>query len=261
MKNSNQPLKLDPELLLILACPDHLSFDLLERESKLVCQVCGQIFRILYQDGYAIPNMMKTDPGASWTPGERTNNSQVISFFQGRSLVSIDNPYSPEVVLDLGCGNNPRGTYNVDCYIPQKLTRPFILADVHKLPFKAKSVDAVISYYNIEHLINPSAFIIKAVELASKQVTIVTDNSDWIGDVFFRIIGKGRIYHDEHYFKWSREYMDNLIRRLGFSNSEVVTANLSTSTIVKLFSIFSFLPRVGAWFHRDLVVRIVLTKI
>jgi hypothetical protein len=94
----------------------------------------------------------------------------------------------------------------------------------------------------------------KAADIASKRVKIVTDNSDWIGDIFFRVIGRGRIFHDEHYFKWSMEYMRNLISRLGIPCATVVTCNLSSSNLVKVFSALSILPRVGIMFNRDLVV-------
>lgn len=251
-------MALNPQLLKIIACPDHLNLDLLEDEDRgLICQVCGVAYPIIEQDGFFIPNMMKLSSEQQWVRGGRNVDSNVIEFLQGGNNKVPEKSLGTacvEIVLDIGCGASPRGTYNVDCYLPTKINKPFILANVEYLPFKRKSVDVVLSYYNIEHLTNPSAFIVKAADIASKRVKIVTDNSDWIGDIFFRIIGRGRIFHDEHYFKWSREYMQNLISRLGIRNATVVTSNLSTSLLVRAFSAFSILPRVGTVFNRDLIV-------
>ena len=252
-------MKISQSMLNILGCPNHLDADLIEQEEGLLCKACGKIYEIIEVTGCFIPNFLLTDDTQNWKRGYRGNESKIINQFQG---VSVGAPLQneSEVILDVGCGDNARGTFNLDCYIPEKIPKNFILANVEKLPIRAKSVDVITSYYNLEHLVTPSQFILNASRIAKNKVEIITDNSDWVGDVVFRIIGAGRIYHDEHYYKWSSEYLGNLISRLGFSKYIVEPKNLSKSFIVTLVSLLGKIPRIGPLFYRDLHATLFLTK-
>ena len=249
---------LDKLMTEVLTCPYHLDDKLIFRLKEIECSICRRIFPIETYGEIQVPNFLIEVSGHDWSRGYRDNNTSLINVFQGDGVQSTCNDRK-DIVLDIGCGESARGDINIDCYLPKKLPKNFILANVEFLPIKNKSVDIVSSYYNLEHLINPALFISRASNVAKKKVEILTDNSDWIGDFLFRILGSGRTFHDEHYYKWSQEYMRNLIKRLGYSQYEVSCLNLSKSFIVKLLSIFGVLPRIGPIFYRDLKASIHLT--
>jgi ubiquinone/menaquinone biosynthesis C-methylase UbiE len=166
-----------------------------------------------------------------------------------RKLVQIK-----DFTLDVGCGENAKGNVNIDQYVPKKIPMNFILCSAEKLPFQA-SFDCVRSSYVIEHLLDPVNFINECTKIAKKRVVIITDNSDWVGEFYFRLVGSGRIFHPEHCYKWSVEYMRTLLSRLGIK-AVVTPCNLSPTSIVKIFSSFGKLPRIGILFYRDISVEI-----
>jgi len=252
-------MKISNDMLNILGCPHHLNAGLIEVEAGLQCNECGEIYKIRNLKGQFIPDFLLINEAENWRRGFRPLQSGLIGKFQGSST---DKPIDKkmEVILDLGCGNNARGTYNVDCYVPDEIPRNFILANVENLPIRSKSVDVVVSYYNLEHLVAPAQHIKAITTIAKKKVEIITDNSDWIGDIVFRLIGSGRIFHDEHYYKWSSEYFYNLLFRLGFSSYTVNVKNLSKSRVVTLVSQLGRIPRIGTLFYRDLHAVIFIQK-
>jgi hypothetical protein len=178
------------------------------------------------------------------------------------NIISKNKSFTPKkkngfTSLDLGCGENPRGDCNVDCFLPNPIPKNFILANTEHISFKKKSFDTVYSFYNIEHMENPAKYIKDLLCIARKEVLIVTDNSEWIGDIFFRIIGSGRIYHKEHCYKWSKEYMENLLERIGISNFKVTLENHSFSVLVKFFYFLSkIISKLKFFVARDLIIRI-----
>jgi len=253
---------MNEELLKILACP-YDRFDLELRDfissgeeiisGKLICKSCGREYHIRN----SIPNFlvcMEID-NKHWKRGERVWNKDFISKVLTKLKVKENEIVTEGFTLDVGCGENPRGDVNLDCYIPSRIPKNFILGSAEKLPFKEKSFDVIRSSYVIEHLLDPVNFIRQCVDMAKKKVIIITDNSDWLGEIFFRLVGSGRIFHDEHYYKWSVEYMRNLLKRLGL-NATVKPCNLSPTLIVKLLSSLGILPRIGVLFYRDIYVEV-----
>lgn len=238
------------EILGMLACPFHPEekLDYLESEKKFICEVCHREFNVIEHQGIEIPNFLTDDN--NWKRGYREVKGDLIKKFQGKPFKSkLD---KSKFVLDVGCGDTPRGNINVDCYIPDRIPENFILASAEYLPFRENSVDVVVNNYVIEHLVNPSAFIQNTCKIAKEKVVIITDNSEWIGDIFFRIYGAGRIFNDEHNYKWSVEYLENLIKRLGYKKNRVYLLNLSSNPLVKITSALGKIPRLGNFFLRDL---------
>jgi hypothetical protein len=160
-----------------------------------------------------------------------------------------------DFILDVGCGENAKGNVNIDQYVPKKIPANFILCSAEKLPFREASFGCVRNSYVIEHLLDPPDFINECTIIATKKVVIITDNSDWLGELYFRLVGSGRIFHPEHCYKWSVEYMRTLLSRLGIK-AVVTPCNLSPTSIVKFFSSFGKLPRIGILFYRDISVEI-----
>jgi len=245
---------MDESLIKILTCPLHRGDELLYAKEKksFICCTCKRVFKIITVNDFEVPDFL-IDPG-NLNRGFRDLQGSFLKKMQGKPFMrKIE---EEKLVLDIGCGENPRGNINIDCYIPNKPPVNFILANAEFLPFKNDSVDIVISNYSVEHTVNPAIFIQNIYAIAKEKVEIVTDNSEWLGDIFFRLYGKGRIFHEEHYYKWSKEYLRNLLNKLECVNNKVYLTNLSRSPIVRFFSELGKIPHVGNLFFRDLKAEI-----
>lgn len=203
----------------------------------------------------------KTKSGQSnftkkWEPGFRgwspTALIKIISFGIGEGRIFSK---SKGILLDVGCGDVAKGDVNTDVYLPTPLPKNFVLATAELLPFKDNSFDVVRSAYVIEHNLFPTEMIKEHYRVSKSKVEIFTDNSDWLGIYIYRILNVGSIFHDEHYFKWSKEYFRNILNRLNLKG-KVEVFNTSPSLLVKLLSLFGRLPRIGVAFYRDLYVEI-----
>lgn len=252
-------------------------------EGALLCTECNRVFPIINKIPYLLPDDLKgTHEEVSgffsrynkysikdhhlkknrilinWKVGPRTWNADIFSKIISHSHSKSSNLLKKQqinrnsiLILDIGCGESPKGNINIDIYIPKEIPENFILASAEYLPFKDNTCDIVESSYVIEHCINPVNFILNQVRISKDKVIIVTDNSEWIGDYWFRLVGSGRIFHDEHYYRWTVEYLDNLLKRLGL-RAKVCACNLSTTLAVKVISFLGRLPRIGRLFYRDI---------
>ena len=73
------------------------------------------------------------------------------------------------VTLDVGCGNRPKGDYNVD-FIDQKVPN-FYKASAYNLPFPDKMFDKVFCFHTIEHLEDPCRAI-REMKRVGKELEI-----------------------------------------------------------------------------------------
>lgn len=254
---------MDQKFLKLLTCPYCKGVDLEWENGKTKCPKCGREFKIENGIPNLLPDKLRSNhesgiTNQGWTPGARPWRPDKLSSILSAKK-NIKDPLgiskNQGIILDIGSGAEPKGTINLDVYLPNPVPENFVLASAEMLPFKDKSVDVIHSSYLIEHLLSPANFIKDQVRIARNKVIVVTDNSEWIGDGWFRLIGNGRIFHDEHCYRWTVEYLENLIRRLGFK-AKVYACNLSSSPIVRASSLFRRLPRIGRWFYRDLVAEI-----
>ena len=89
-------------------------------------------------------------------------------------------------ILDVGCGDRPKGTINVDKdkgettdlegyrgKVNPKTTPNFIQAKIPFLPFKNESVDIVLCHHTLEHLDNPEEAIKELLRVTRGQLEIV----------------------------------------------------------------------------------------
>lgn len=193
----------------------------------------------------------------TWQPGLRHWNPGVLinllRFGEGTGR-RLD-AEAGMTLLDVGCGGNAQGNVNTDVYIPEPLPKNFVLATAELLPFADSSFDIVRSAYVIEHNLYPTEMLQEHLRVASKIVKTYTDNSDWLGAVALRLLNTGYIFHDEHYFKWSKEYFANILHRMGVAG-KVVVFNASPSLLIKMTALLGKLPRLGPIFYRDLYVEI-----
>lgn len=264
---------MDPKIINKLICPYDHSRIILKDNSYFECEKCQRHYPIR-KEGVAdfLPDSLRSRgevensvelaaknaentgkwrPGLRyWTPGFLAN---IIRFGKGSGRLS--DKREGMTMLDVGCGGSAQGDFNVDVYIPNPLPQNFILASAELLPFHDGSFDIVRSAYVVEHNLYPAEMMKEHFRVCKKIVITYTDNSDWLGLIVFRILNTGSIFHDEHYFKWSKEYFSNMIDRMGFKG-KVWLLNSSPSFIIKTIALFGKLPRIGPIFYRDLGVEI-----
>jgi len=77
------------------------------------------------------------------------------------------------MILDVGCGNNPKGTVNIDVEIKHNIEN-FIKADAQNLPFKTNAFSESISDHAIEHVINVENMVAELKRVTYKKITIFT---------------------------------------------------------------------------------------
>jgi len=117
------------------------------------------------------------------------------------------------MILHIGCGENDYGDVLMDILPPIGYKKKFIKHSAEEpLPFKDNEFDEVFSQMLIEHLRNPDDFIAECCRVAKKKVTIITDNCEYIGRIYYRqFTNIGSIRHPEHKYSWSLENFTNLI--------------------------------------------------
>jgi len=89
------------------------------------------------------------------------------------------------MILDIGCGDNPKGDINVDLYRYSNETGNFqklpyrriktkcdIIATGEHLPFKDNTFTLVVSYQVIEHTHDPKRFLSEAIRVSKFKVII-----------------------------------------------------------------------------------------
>ncbi len=234
----------------LLVCPYcRLSFQ--QSLDSLFCCRCKRSFKIKNDIPFIVPDKFRLFQEKEKKRIKRAGSWSKLFVYKKKQAKTLPN----KIILDIGCGESNEGTIGLDVYIPQKIPANFIVGSAELLPFADNSVDVVRNSYVIEHLLNPSDFILNCLRIARERVVIITDNSDWIGEVFMRLIGAGRIFHNEHMYKWSEEYMNNLIKKLKL-NGEAKVLNLSQNPLVTIPALFGKLPRIGKIFYRDLMVKI-----
>jgi ubiquinone/menaquinone biosynthesis C-methylase UbiE len=74
-------------------------------------------------------------------------------------------------VLDVGCGDRPKGDVNLDLFFYGKW-KNFIIGEAHHLPFKNEAFNKVYSKHFLEHLENPLKFFKEAKRVLKNGGTI-----------------------------------------------------------------------------------------
>ena len=88
------------------------------------------------------------------------------------------------MILDVGCGDRPRGTVNVDLNVGDsahlykrhshlKAIQNFVCADAQHLPFRSNVFAKVLCWHTLEHLADPSLALKEMVRVANGTVQVV----------------------------------------------------------------------------------------
>ena len=118
-------------------------------------------------------------------------------------------------VLDIGCGNSPKGDVNCDLYVgetphlmnddtvvePKRIPN-FVRCTAEYLPFKDKSFDIVNASEVLEHIINPPMLIEEMKRVSKELVTIDVPNLR-------------RFFAEEnphHVYTWSTLSLNNFLK-------------------------------------------------
>jgi len=71
-------------------------------------------------------------------------------------------------LLDVGCGDVPKGDVNLDLFYCGK-GKNFVIGEAHHLPFKEETFMKVYSKHCLEHLENPRVFFEEAKRILKKE--------------------------------------------------------------------------------------------
>jgi len=132
-----------------------------------------------------------------------------------------------KLLLDVGCGNSPKGDVNCDLFIgktphlmgknnyinPKKIPN-FVLCKAEYLPFRDRSFDIVNASELLEHVINPSSLLAEMKRVSGDTVTLDVPNLR-------------RFFPEEnptHVYTWSSISLANLLR-LFFKEVTIVSSD------------------------------------
>jgi len=139
-------------------------------------------------------------------------------------------------VLDVGCGDNPKGDVNVDLFFYVQC-KNFIAADAHYLPFKNGVFERVYSKHCLEHLESPLRFfeeakrvlrnggILECIYPTDTKLTKKTIhnlfNLRWSSAFKWKtkLTGDERINYGGHKWQLPNERVVKLLRKAGFAEA------------------------------------------
>lgn len=115
------------------------------------------------------------------------------------------------MILDVGCGNSPRGDVNLDLLVEDDLQGEpiqvniipnFVRGDVESLPFRNGAFSKVHCHHVLEHTEDPGCGVSELLRVANGRVVISVPFIwfEWIGNLFRRGRRAWRKKHHKHIF-------------------------------------------------------------
>ena len=145
------------------------------------------------------------------------------------------------MILDVGCGCNPKGTVNIDLYLkpihrrgylnPHKVPN-FIIADAHRLPLRDSCFTLVICDNVLEHLERPWEALHEFSRVAMEALIIVPNNP----------VLRER---EEHLYTWTPVSLRNLLSRFYKAVDVYVYTRMGDVKRSRLFKLCLSLPVFG----------------
>jgi ubiquinone/menaquinone biosynthesis C-methylase UbiE len=151
-------------------------------------------------------------------------------------------------LLDVGCGDVPKGDVNLDLFYYMKAPN-FVFGEAHHLPFKNESFIKVYSKHCLEHLEDPLVLFQEAKRILKKggvlECTYPTDslltkktihnliNLHWSSAFKWRrkVTGCDRINYGGHKWQLSDNGVLKLLHAAGFTEVEFKRINFPTIRI------------------------------
>jgi SAM-dependent methyltransferase len=127
--------------------------------------------------------------------------------------------------LDVGVGGNKTfGEHPVNSDVAIDILKPthkrsnFILASGEALPFRDKAFSLAVSLDVIEHVDSPLRFISEMKRCATK-ILLLTPNALHLTNVLMSAVSHEQKHQPfpDHIAVWSKAEMENLLRRIGFT--------------------------------------------
>ncbi len=155
---------------------------------------------------------------------------------QAEELLKVVRKSGQKAVLDIGCGKVKRGTIGLDHIAGENVD---IVSDLEKeLPFPDKSLDGIIMYHSLEHVINPVA-VLRECRRVLKEGGII--------DIKVPHHSNVSAYQIHHKSYWNYYSLDPLVSEGDKSNEQerlftVVTKELNLTKFKSLNGFFSKRP-------------------
>jgi len=154
-----------------------------------------------------------------------------------------------KLILDVGCGDRPKGTVNLDCaraqssdfFESERKVNParatnFVLGDAYHLPFRDNAFETVLCHHTLEHLAEAVSAIKELVRVSSNTLEIIVPFR-WHEKIQNRFMPKRREWAKKHH-KWffTKKQLENVFEETGLHASIRYSWKLVTS--LKYFSRF-----------------------
>lgn len=156
------------------------------------------------------------------------------------------------MILDVGCGNYPKGNVNCDVNKALRKIDNFVLCDGQFLPFKTGSFEIVYSTHVIEHVDNPCLMTKELLRTSKNQIIIYTPHIfsySSRGIPFFRRLTK----FTYHKYAFTRGYWHILLKNFKHSIKLIPNPHNPPNTVY-LKDRFWWLP------FKSIEIRIVIEK-
>jgi len=153
------------------------------------------------------------------------------------------------MILDVGCGDRPKGTVNVDLNIkesnhlfenqrkinPNRATN-FVQADAYHLPFRDCVFDKVLCHHTLEHLNYPSLALREMMRVASNILEVIVPYR-WHETIQNRFMPKRKKWAETHH-KWffTKKQLTQVFKEVGLN--PLIRYNWKLVTSIKYFDQF-----------------------
>jgi ubiquinone/menaquinone biosynthesis C-methylase UbiE len=135
-----------------------------------------------------------------------------------------------KMILDVGCGDRPRGTVNVDLNVEDsshlykrpsnlKKIQNFVCADAQHLPFRNNVFVKVLCWHTLEHLDDPEGAVKEMVRVANGTVQVVVPYRyhEKVQNFFLPQRRVWALKHHKHFF--DRRQLQNILKKLDLRGS------------------------------------------
>lgn len=151
------------------------------------------------------------------------------------------------LVLDVGCGDRPKGDVNLDLYRSSsvdlyergniKVASNFVQGSIYNLPFPDNAFDKVLCHHLLEHLHNPPLAIKELVRVSKHNIEVIVPNK-WHELIQNLFLPKRREWAKKHHiWNFDKKQLASLLVSMNLCFS--VRYHYKFSTALKNFKVFN----------------------